>query len=75
MTKEKDDGEYLLEHDAVYITRACFHIKYYWLFVRGTAMNEIVIRRLYRRVKDASGGSFKVLPISGSIRNDELQPF
>ena len=71
----KDSGEYLLEHDANYITRACFHIKYYWLFVRGPVMNEVVIRRLYRRIKDASGDSFKVLPISGIIRNEEVNPF
>ena len=38
-------------------------------------MNEVVIRRLYRRIKDASGDSFKVLPISGIIRNEEVNPF
>ena len=67
--------QYLLEHDQTYITGKCFHLRFYWIFSRGPLIQERVIKRLSRRVKEISDGCYKILPISAVIRNDELNPF
>ena len=57
------------------MTGACFHLKFYWIFSRGPNIQEKVIKRLTRGIKDISEGCFKAQLISGIIRNDELNPF
>ena len=51
--------QYLLEHDEQYVTGACFHLKFYWIFSRGPNIQEKVIKRLTRGIKDISEGCFK----------------
>ena len=53
----------------------CFHIKIQWLFAQGPMVNERVIKRLVRRVKEYSGDVFRCLTISDIIRNLELNPY
>lgn len=68
-------GLYLMEHDTAYIVDRCFHMKIYWIFARGPTVQENVVKRLYRRVKEFGGDCFRVLPISIIIKEERLNPF
>lgn len=50
-------------------------MKVYWIFARGPTVQENVVKRLYRRVKEFAGDCFRVLPISAIIKMDQLNPF
>ena len=65
----------MLEHDSTYTTGACFHLKFSWIFARGPEMQERVIKRFMRQVKELSNGRFKALQISEIIRSMQLNPF
>lgn len=64
-----------MTHDQTYLTGQCFHMKIQWLFAQGPMVNERVVKRLVRRVKEYSGDIFKCMPISDIIRNLELNPY
>ena len=61
-------GLYLMEHDSSYVVDRCFHMKIYWIFARGPTIQENVVKRLYRRVREFAGDFFRVLPISAIIK-------
>lgn len=64
-----------MEHDTSFISERCFHMKLYWIFARGTTVQENVVKRLYRRVKEFCGDEFRLMPISAIIKKEELNPF
>jgi hypothetical protein len=68
-------GLYLMEHDTTYIVDRCFHIKIYWIYARGPTVQERIVKRLYRRVKEFGGDCFRVMPISVIIKEEHLNPF
>ncbi len=68
-------GLYLMEHDTCYVVDRCFHIKIHWIFARGPTVQENVVKRIYRRVREFGGDLFRVLPISVIIKKEKLNPF
>ena len=72
---EEIKSEFLLEHDSNYLTSACFHLNFQWIFARGPEIQERVIKRLQRDVKQLSNGRFKIMQISELIRQLQLNPF
>lgn len=68
-------GLYLMEHDMDYIAGSCFHLKIYWIFARGPALKQNVVSRLTARIKEHSNDEFVIMPISGIIKQQELNPF
>jgi len=65
----------MLTHDLTYLTGQCFHMKLQWLFAQGPMVNERVVKRLVRRIKEYSEDVFKCMLISDIIRNLELNPY
>jgi hypothetical protein len=65
----------MMTHDQTYLTGQCFHIKIQWIFAQGPMIQERVVKRLTRRVKEFTKDIFKCLPISEFIRNLETSPY
>ena len=50
-------------------------MKLYWIFARTPFIQEQVVKRIDRRIRELSDGQFKILPISAVIRDEVLNPF
>ena len=72
---DSNDDFFLLEHDSDYVLGSCFHMTISWIFAPGPKMLEMVVKPLFRCIREFDGGCFKALPISARLKDSLLVPF